>query len=211
MTHHERYLMRPLMRSMALAVLAVLFYSVEVRAGSAMAKLSSVVDGNTLNVTLRGAAVKVRMHGVVVPPADETRPILHQLNVESVAFLKKYLSDGWVYLEFPDGSPKPDADGYIPAFVYRGNDAVFLNEKLVAAGLAIVNRKEKNTFTEKWKGLQENAISAEVGMWGSFEGGGGKEIASGAAQGNYIGVPGATMKRGYSGPSYVRYWIFLYY
>ncbi len=153
--------------------------AIPVHAGSTMAKITSIVDGNTLAVTVRGVEMKIRMHGVAVPPADEARPILQRLNKECTAFLKKYLSDGWVYLEYPASGSKPDADGYVAAFVYRGSDATFLNEKLVSAGLAIVNNKEKNSFTEHWSKLQEGAQAAQRGIWGSFENGGREQIASG--------------------------------
>ena len=52
---------------------------------------------------------------------------------------------------------------------------------------------------------------AARGIWGAFGGGGGTQIASGAAQGTYIGVPGSTHKRAYQPPVYVTHWIFLYY
>jgi endonuclease YncB( thermonuclease family) len=175
-----------------------------------MGKMSSVIDGNTIVVTLRGQQVKVRMHGIVVPPGDEQRPILQLLNSESKAFLKKYLSDGWIYLEYPDGAPKPDADGIVPAFVYRGADAAFLNKKLVAEGLAIVNRKEPNKFSEDLSKSQTNARGAQRGIWGSsFRAGDGEKIAAGIAQSTYIGEPGANMKN-YSNTTYVHYWIILY-
>ncbi len=190
-----------------LVLLAALASAMPLHAGSTMAKLSAIADGNTLVVTLRGQEIRVRMHGVAIPPNDEKRPILQRLNKESSAFLRKYLADGWVYLEFPEGSAKPDAEGYVPAFVYRGSDAVFLNEKLVGAGLAIVNKKEKNLFTDGWLAMQDNARSAQRGIWGSFEDGEGERIASGAAQGNYIGVPGSNQR---SAPTYVRYWIILF-
>ena len=57
------------------------------QAGSGMAKVLSITDGTTLVVEHRGAEMKLRMHGIVVPPADETRPVLAQLNRESVAVL----------------------------------------------------------------------------------------------------------------------------
>ncbi|MGN6184737.1 MAG: thermonuclease family protein [Thermoanaerobaculia bacterium] len=189
-----------------LLFMAALLGAMPLHAGSSMAKLSSITDGNTLVVQLRGKEIKVRMHGVAVPPNDDNRPILARLNRESSAFLKKYLSDGWVYLEFPEGQAKPDADGYVPAFVYRGSDAVFLNEKVVSAGLALVNKKEKNSFTENWIELQKNAKASQRGIWGSFQEGEGERIASGAAQGTYLGVPGP----GQSGSTYVTYWIFLF-
>lgn len=182
------------MRSIVIAVLSCL--ALPLHAGSAMAKLVSVADGNTLVVTMRGAELKVRMFGVVVPPADETRPILNRLNTESVAFLKKYLSEGWVYLEFLDGSPKADADGNVPAFVYHGRDATFVNEKLVAEGLAIVNKQEKNELTAKFATLQTNAKESMRGIWGSFFAGDGEKIAAGGVPpANYIGVPGANERR----------------
>lgn len=193
-----------------LILIGALFCATPLFAGSSMAKLNSIADGNTLVVTLRGQEVKVRMHGVAIPPNDEKRPILQRLNKESSAFLKKYLSDGWVYLEFPEGSAKPDPDGYVPAFVYRGADAVFLNEKLVDAGLALVNKKEKNTFTPNWLTMQENAKNSQRGIWGSFEDGEGERIAAGAAQGTYLGKPGN--QYGYGGSSYyVETWIILFY
>ena len=192
--------------SVLLFVLALPLYG-----GGTMGKIISITDGNMMVVEMRGSQVKLRMHGVVVPPADEERPILNQLNKESVAFLKKYLADGWVYLEFPGGSAKADENGYIPAFVYHGPDAVFVNEKLVAEGLAIVNRKEPNEFTKKLATTQNSAKGAYRGIWGSFASGGGEKIASGAVpSATYLGVPGATERRGYSGSSYVVFWIFMY-
>jgi endonuclease YncB( thermonuclease family) len=195
----------------ALRALVLLGFAATMQAGGSMARLVSVTDGNAMVVSLRGADVKLRMHGIVVPPADEERPILAQLNRESVAFLKKYLeSDGWLYLEFPEGTAKPDAEGFVSAFVYHGKDATFLNEKLIAEGLAIVNNKEKNAFTAKLTTLQNNAKGAQRGIWGSFAGGGGAQIASGkVARPTYIGVPGVQERRDtYS--SYVRYWIHYY-
>jgi endonuclease YncB( thermonuclease family) len=192
------------------SIVVALIFALPLQAGGSMAKVVSITDGTSMVVSLRGADVKLRMHGIVVPPADETRPILALLNKESVAFLKKYLStDPWLYLEFPDGSPKPDAEGFVPAMVYHGPDATFLNEKLVAEGLAIVNGKEKNEFTAKFTTIQNNAKGAQRGIWGDFAGGDGAKIASGRVpKASYIGVPGAQERR--QTYSYVRYWIFFY-
>lgn len=198
------------MRSIVLVLLSLV--ALPLHAGSAMAKLISVADGNTLVVSLRGAEMKVRMYGVVVPPADETRPILHRLNTESVAFLKTYLSEGWVYLEFPEGSAKPDADGYVPAYVYHGKDATFVNEKLLAEGLAIVNKKEKSAVTAKFATLQTGAKESMRGIWGSFFGGNGEKIASGGVPtAHYVGAGGAANdRRAYARTSYVSRWISSY-
>lgn len=197
------------MRSIVVSVFfaAALTVAVPLHARSTMAKLKSVGDDQTLLVTVNDQQLKIRLHGVAIPPPDPARPILQRLNKESVAFLKKYLSDGWVYLEYPNGTAAADEHGEVPAFVYRGSDATFINEKLVAAGLAIVNTKQKNTFTAQWLKLQNNAQATEAGIWGSFEDGDGERIASGVSQSTYAGIAGASERRA---PSYVVFWIRLY-
>lgn len=188
-------------------ITASLTLALPLHAGSSMAKLNGVGDDQTLLVTMNGQQLKIRMHGVAIPPPDPARPILQRLNKESVAFLKKYLGDGWVYLEYPSGTATPDERGEIPAFVYRGSDATLINAKLVSAGLAIVNTKQKNTFTAEWMKLQNNAQATEAGIWGSFEEGDGERIAAGVSQSTYVGIAGASERRV---PTYVIYWIRLY-
>lgn len=190
-----------------LAALVLAVSVAPLHAASSMAKLTSIVDGNTVIVSVRGVETKVRLHGVAVPPADEKRPVFQRLNEESVAFMKHYLKDGWLYLEFPGGKAQPDAEGYVQAFVYRGADATFLNEKLVAEGLAIVNRKQKHEYTDHLVAVEKLSKASQRGIWGSFANGSGAKIAAGGAQGTYIGVPGATFDRA---PEYVEYWIILF-
>lgn len=195
------------MRLRAAALLVVLA-TLPAHAGSTMAKLVSIVDGSRVVVTIRGVETKVQLHGVAIPPADDSRPIFKRLNQESVSFMKEYIKDGWLYLEFPSGKQEPDPEGYVSAFVYRGIDATFLNEKLVAEGFAIVNRKQKNEYTSQLVAAENQAKLSQRGIWGSFANGGGSKVASGAAQGNYLGVPGEGYR---SSPSYVTTWIFYYY
>jgi len=172
-----------------------------------MAKLTGVVDGGTLTISFGERDLKVRMHGIAIPPPDEKRPILQRLNDESLAFLRKYLDGGWVYLEFPAGKVEEDPDGFVPAYVYRGGDATFLNEKLVSLGLAVVNRNEKSAFTESWLKLQAKAKETRRGVWGSFSlDESGEALASGGTQRQYMGVGAGKGSRG----GYVTTWILIW-
>lgn len=194
-------------RALGLVMAAVSLWALPMQGESGMAKLTGIIDGGTMTVTFRGQDLKVRMHGIAIPPADEERPILRQLNDESLAFVRKYLEgDAYVYLEFPGGKPSQGSDGSIPAYVYRGKDASFLNEKLVGLGLAVVNRKEKNDFTAQWLKVQEKARESQRGVWGSFVDGSGEDLASGVAQRQYIGASGAGGSRG----GYITGWIIIY-
>ena len=202
--------MSRLAATVAVAVAAFLISTSPLQAGSSMAKLSSVIDGSSIIVNLRGTETKVRIYAIATPPADEKRPILRRLNEESAAFLREYLKEGWIYLEFPGGKPTADENGYVPAYLYRGADATFINEKLVAEGLAIVNRKMKGDYTEQLVNAETQAKLSQRGIWGSFVNGSGEKIAAGGgAQGTYIGVPGATETRNYN--NYVVYWIRTFY
>lgn len=175
-------------------------------AGSTMAKVSSVVNGNTIKVNLRGQDTEVRLFGVATPDPNDPQPILKQLGEEAAAFLKEYLVNQWVMMEFPTGQPKADAKGVIDAYVYRGKDATFVNQKMVNEGLGIANRKVQSTFAKQFIESEDKAKAAQKGIWGSFRLASGAQLGKGADQGTYLGQSG-----GGQIPSYVTTWILIFY
>lgn len=197
------------MRRLSLLVLSLCFLgAVTAEARGTMAKVKKVIDGSTIVVASNGTDSTIRLVSIAVPPADEKRPLLKQLNEESRAFLETYLKDAWVYLEYPGGKAVADAQGVTPAFVYRGSDGRFVNERLISEGFAIANRKEKSEFTPKFMEKEAEAKAAQRGLWGSFEGGHGSDIASGkVSQGAYVGVPGEGGRQS----SEVTYWVMIFY
>ncbi|HEX7151011.1 MAG TPA: thermonuclease family protein [Thermoanaerobaculia bacterium] len=171
-------------------VLLALFLVVPAaHASSVMAKYVAAVNGTTLKVHAQGKAMTVRMHGVATPDVNDPQPDLQRLGRESQIYLAESLRNQWVYVEFPNGEPKADANGVIEAYIYvnRGAVATFLNEKLVTEGLAIVNRRVTTPYNEKLLAAEETARASSRGMWGAFASGTGKEIAAGSQRQTYIG------------------------
>lgn len=172
-----------------------------------MVKIISVVNGNTLRVDLRGKETDVRLLGVATPdPKDDARPILKRLGIEAMSFLKETTKSGWVMLEFPTGQPVADSTGVVDASVYGGTDASFINEKLIAQGFGVVNRKVECAFRDQLVKSENVARAGHRGIWGSFESGSGEAVASGRShQETYIGELAQR-----NTPNYVTLWVIYY-
>ena len=196
--------------AVAAALVLCLFAAPAAFAGGVMAKVTGTVNGNTLQVQLRGQETQVRLYGIATPdPKDDTKPILKKLGVEATEFLREYVKSGWVYLEFPSGNPVADKDGIVDAFVYGGSQSAFVNEQLIAEGFGVVNRKVPSVFRDDLIRVEQKAKASRRGIWGSFGGGGGQQVASGAShQGTYIGESAGGI--GESSVTYVVAWIRAY-
>ena len=173
-------------------------------AASTMVKVSSVVNGNTVKVNLRGQETDIRLFGVATPALNNRQPILKQLGEEAAAFLKGYLVNQWVMLEFPAGQPKADDKGVVDAYVYRGKDAIFVNQKMVNEGLGIANRKVQSNFAKQFIESEEKARSAQKGIWGSFQLASGAQLGKGADRA-YLGQSGGGQFPGISEGSGLQY------
>lgn len=199
----SKALARLLVASACLALASSLF-------AGPMAKVLSIVNGNTIRVEYRGKETPIRLLGVATPdPTDEARPILKQLGLEAMEFLKEATKSGWVMVEFPTGSPVADDKGVVDASIYAGTNATFLNEKIVADGFGIVNRKIQTPFRDQLLSAEKTAKDAQRGIWGSFKTGGGADVAAGRRhQETYLGRGPDDKKRA---PDYVTLWIFMFY
>jgi endonuclease YncB( thermonuclease family) len=182
-------------------------------ASGVMAKVIETVNGNTLKVELRGKEAQVRLYGIATPDpnGDDSKPILKKLGVEAREFLKEYIKSGWVYVEFPTGSPVADKDGIVDAFVYGGKDHAFVNEQIISEGFGVVNRKVPSAFRDSLIKVEAQAKASQRGIWGSFGNGGGQKVASGGThQGTYIGESAVGVGRSRSS-DYVTTWILFFW
>jgi endonuclease YncB( thermonuclease family) len=194
----------------AAAILVCILVSQSAFAGSGvMAKVLGTVNGNTLKVQLRGQETMLRLYGIATPdPNDSTKPILKKLGLEAMEFLREYVKSGWVYVEFPTGSPVADKDGVVDGFVYGGKQSEFINEQLIAEGFGVVNRKVQSAFRDNLIKVEAKAKASQRGIWGSFGAGGGKDVAAGNShQGTYMGE--AAPQNG--SVEYVTFWIISFY
>lgn len=116
----------------------------------------SVTDGDTLRVAVDGVSEPVRLIGINAPEDDEC------LAAEAAQRLAELVDTGPIRLE----SDVSDRDQYerLLRYVYAGD--LFVNEQLVAEGLALARRYEPDTaLAEVLEAAQARALEAGVGMW----------------------------------------------
>lgn len=196
------------MRRVTLAAigLTMFIYSPQASSAGIMAKVKSVTTGNTLTVIVDGKESNLRLFGVATPDPTDPAPILKQLGIQADAFLKEFLKDGWVYLEYPSLTSKPDTKGFVDAYVYRGSDAAFVNEKIIREGFGIANRKVPSINRDVFIAVEEKAKAAQRGIWNPMIEPDGQRVAAGKGhQMEYLG------KSHNKGSSAVIYWILLFH
>jgi micrococcal nuclease len=142
-----------------------------------MARVTAVVDGNTLTVLYRNQPMTVRLIGVATPDPNDKDATLKKLGTEATEFLKAFLKKGWVYLEFPGGKPQKNAEGMVEAYAYRGVDGLFVNERLITDGFGIVNHRQQFAYSVLFETKEREARRGWRGVWNPATTVSGKEAA----------------------------------
>lgn len=125
--------------------------------GSRDVSVVSVIDGDTLDVSLDGVVETVRLIGINAPERGEC------FADEATAALERLVAAGPVRL----GADTSDRDGYgrLLRYVFVGEEHV--NAALVEGGFAIARRYPPDTArADELEAAEERARADEVGMWG---------------------------------------------
>ena len=152
------------LRFFAPLAVALLFSAANAAAGDLL-KVVRVDDANTVVVSKAGKELTVRLLGVVVPDPGSQEKKVAEFGRYATDYLKGFLGTGWVMLEFPAGAAS-DELGRPLAFVYRGKDAVLVNERLLVDGYGIVPKDPPFPQRERFLRLEQDARTGRRGMWG---------------------------------------------
>jgi len=119
----------------------------------------SVIDGDTLAMTIDGVSVEVRLDGINAPEADEC------WGPEATSLLTSRITNQQLVLV--EGETDTDQFGRLLRYAYieSGGETEFLNATLVEEGnaLAVQNGGPQ---AESLKALEERAYQSGKGMWG---------------------------------------------
>lgn len=122
--------------------------------GGDTARVSNVIDGDTIDVILDGEEVRVRYVGVNTPERDET------CYSEAMA-ANRAMVEGQTVRLVKDES-ETDRYGRLLRYVYVGN--TFVNEQLVAQGYAeVVLYAPDERFYEDFLRFESNAARNDLG------------------------------------------------
>ncbi len=134
--------------------------------GSARARLTRVIDGDTIVARVGDRDERVRYIGIDTPetvkpntPVQCFGPQAHELNA-------RLLGAPGAALTLRFDRELRDRYGRLLAYVFRGRDGLFVNARLVAAGAARTLRIAPNTSDAGQLGsLEAAARSAGRGLW----------------------------------------------
>lgn len=126
--------------------------------------VTRVVDGDTIEVNLRGRTVDVRLIGIDTPETVHPSEPVECFGPEASNFTSARLSDERVRLEFD--VERTDRYGRTLAYVWL-DDKLF-NRMLVRQGFAQVSTYPPNVkYVERFTAAQRAAREADAGLWGA--------------------------------------------
>ena len=126
-----------------------------------------VVDGDTLDVDLQGAEIRVRLLGIDTPETvDESRPV-QCYGSEASAQLALLLPEGAAVRVERDQEAR-DRFGRLLVYLYRVDDDLFVNAALIEGGYATTLSIAPNTMrAREFEILRLQAQRDKRGLWGA--------------------------------------------
>lgn len=134
--------------------------------GRVHARITHVVDGDTLRIRIAGRTETVRLIGVNTPETVHPTKPVECFGPEASAHTKQILPDGTdIWLE-RDVEAR-DKYSRLLAYVFRASDALFVNLDLVAGGWAVPYPFPPNTAHERdFAHAAAGALARSAGLWG---------------------------------------------
>jgi micrococcal nuclease len=128
------------------------------------ARVTRVVDGDTIHVDLEGVDTSIRLIGIDTPEKDG--PYTHEecFGQEASAYTQEALDGRQVLLEFD----VERTDRYDRTLAYVWLDGELFDERIVADGFALVATFPPNVrYVDRFLAAQRRAREAGLGLWGS--------------------------------------------
>ncbi|MGH1504323.1 MAG: thermonuclease family protein [Acidimicrobiales bacterium] len=130
-----------------------------------------VVDGDTVELELAGGVIeRVRLIGVDAPESVSRNDPVQCFGPEASTRLGELLPVGTLLRVERDAEARDRYDRLL-LYLYRADDDLFVNEWLLAEGLADVMFFEPNTtFEVAFTRVRNQARAGGVGLWGACDG-----------------------------------------
>ena len=134
-----------------------------------VAQVLEVVDGDTVEVLVRGHREKVRLIGVDTPETKHPRKGVQCYGPEASEFTAQVLDHHQVWLTYKP-SERYDKYGRLLAYIWLDLDGdpevELFNEELVAQGYARVYPFFPFQYLEEFRAAEEEARARGLGLWG---------------------------------------------
>ncbi len=133
------------------------------------ATVHTVVDGDTITVSIAGRRETVRLIGVDTPESVHPTKPVECFGPESSAFTSSLLPEGTAVRLVRDIEAR-DIYGRLLAYVTRADDGLFVNLALLEQGMAVPLSIEPNSTHQRvFAEAAHRAATAGLGLWGACE------------------------------------------
>lgn len=134
-------------------------------APSALARVASITDGDTLVVDLHGRRVPIRLIGIDTPETVKPSSPVECFGPEASAFLASLLAPGTAVVVHRDIESR-DHFGRLLAYVFRAADGLFVNREILVQGYARTLPIPPNlTYAREFEVITSRAQREGRGMW----------------------------------------------
>lgn len=129
-------------------------------------KVEKVIDGDTIEIRMKGKIVTVRMLGIDTPETVDPRKPIQCFGKEASDKTKELLNEHYVKI---DGSFF-DKYNRLLAYVYENSSGIMINKYLIENGFAkeYTYGNSKYSMQNEFKALQKQAKKTKIGLWGLF-------------------------------------------
>ena len=132
---------------------------------SDLVKIAHVIDGDTVDIDIKGRAERVRLIGVNTPETKHPTKLIECFGPEASAYLTQLLPKGTTVRIERDVEAR-DRYGRMLLYLYLGSNDLFINLDLVARGYGTPMSIEPNTFHRNdFVRAAAQAEAANVGLW----------------------------------------------
>jgi micrococcal nuclease len=134
------------------------------------AVIESVVDGDTIDVTIDGRDERVRLIGIDTPETKKPNTPVECFGPEATDFIESLLPAGTGVRIERDVVGRDDY-GRLLGYIYRGDDGIFVNYEIVRQGFARPLTIAPNINHERlFVSAARSADDDDVGLWAACSG-----------------------------------------
>jgi micrococcal nuclease len=139
---------------------------VSVASQSAMYRVTKVVDGDTVNVSINGETIPVRLLGIDTPEVVDSRKIVQCFGKEASEETKKLLINKSVRLEADQTQGDTDQYHRLLRYVFL-LDGTLVNDHLIRNGFAFeyTYHSIPYTYQNQFKQAEHDARMNKRGLW----------------------------------------------
>ena len=126
-------------------------------------KVVSVIDGDTIDVSIRGAIERVRLLAIDTPETKDPRKPVQCFGIEATKKLQSLLSGNFVKLIDDRSQGNRDKYQRLLRYVYVGR--LFVNAEMVKQGYAFSYKEYPTKYLEQFNILEQQAREKNLGLW----------------------------------------------